>query len=336
MMEISRDKAKPDDDDDDIGEDFVSPNVVAADLHKISDADALALVDQLLGDASQWKSPLIQYRFNSAFQADWKAELGHWLHTAGQLGFQKQLVDRVVKRARRGTKSIDVDPNDNRHLDLQAEMAPAEVAHYLIGTDWTYRAWESVTGGIGDVDVELAAPDGSLVNVQVKAPDQPGGRSGGRVVDGEYDERVLTAMRKAAGQLAPFANATNMIVLCPRRGWPLYGEPEPLVNYLYGSTLCDGTGRVWLPVNERGWFFTHWWRQIGAVIVLDYVRGLDRFSYGCTVLVNPCADHCVDPGWFPNAHVCFFDGDRFRWINREPGGHGHTSLADGTELVDGP
>ncbi|MDB4963964.1 MAG: hypothetical protein JWP01_3963 [Myxococcales bacterium] len=309
-----------------------SPSITAADLHRISEAEALALVERLLGDESQWPSPLIKYRFKSEWQRDWKAELGHWLHTAGTFGFQGQLVDRVLGRARRGSRSTTVDPNDQRHLDLQSEMAPAMVVHYLTGTGWAYRQWEAVTGGNGDVDVEFAAPGGVVINTQVKAPDQPGSRAGGRVVDGEYDDRVLTALRKAAGQLLPFGEATNVIVICARRGWPLSGEPEPLVGYLYGSTLCDRTGRVWLPHAERGWFFTPWWRHIGAVVVLDYVRGVGNLTYGCVVLVNPMADHGVTPGWFPHAHACFLDGNVFRWQNGEPAGHGHTALPEGTLL----
>jgi hypothetical protein len=309
-----------------------SPSITAADLHVITDADALALVDRLLGDASQWPSPLIQYRLTSEWQADWKAELGHWLHSAGGFGFRDVLVDRVLGRARRRSRSVEVDPNDQRHLDLQSEMAAAMVVHYLAGTGWTYRQWEAVTGGAGDVDVEFAAPNGTIVNAQVKAPDQPGGREGGRVVDGEYDERVVTAARKAAGQLVPFPNATNLVVICARRDWPLSGNPRPLVTYLYGSTFCNREGRVWLPEGARRWFFTPWWRHIGAVMLLDYIRGIDRFIYGCTVLTNPFAQCRVDPNWFARARVCVFDGAVFRWVNDEPGGRGHTSLPDGTVL----
>lgn len=309
-----------------------NPSITASALHRITDVEALALVEHLLGDASQWPSPLINYRFTSEWQADWKAELGHWLHTAGTLGFQGQLVARVLGRARRGSRSTTVDPNDQRHLDLQSEMAPAMVAHYLVGTGWTYRQWEAVTGGTGDVDVEFVAPGGVIINTQVKAPDQPGGRAGGCVVDGEYDDRVLTALRNAANQLLPFGASTNVIVICARRSRPLSHEPEPLVGYLYGATRCDRTGRVWLPHPARGWFFTQWWRHIGAVVVLDYVRGVGDPTYGCVVLVNPMAQHGVVRHWFPHAHACFLEGDVFRWQNGEPGGYGYTALPEGTFL----
>lgn len=215
-------------------------------------------------------------------------------------------------------------------------MAPAMVVHYLTGTGWTYRASEAVTGGTGDVDVEFAAPNGTVVNAQVKAPDQLGGRANGQVVDAEYDDRLITAVRKAAGQLAPFSNATNLVVICARRDWPLSGEPAPLVTYLYGSTLGDRDGRVRLPERAQSWFFTSWWCHIGAVMILDYIRGLDPFIYGCTVLTNPFAHRCVNLAWFAGAHVCVLDESVFRWINGEPGGRGHSSLPDGTVLNAGP
>lgn len=41
------------------------PSIPAAELHRITDAEALVLVKHLLGDDSQWPSPLIKYRFTS-------------------------------------------------------------------------------------------------------------------------------------------------------------------------------------------------------------------------------------------------------------------------------
>lgn len=320
-------------DDTDIEAARAPPSIAARALHALTDENAIALVDHLLGEAWQWPSSLIQYRFKSARQADWKAELGHWLHTSERLGFRDALVSRVLKRARRGSRSTGVDPNDQRHLDLQSEMAPAMVVHYLCGTGWTFSEWEPTARHGGDVDVRFAAPDGSVVNIQVKAPDQPGGRAGGRVIDGEFDERVIVAIRKAAAQLLPYADGTNVITISARRVWPLYGEPAPLVTHLYGSTLCDPRRGVWLRQRERGWFFTPWWRHVGAVVLLDYDRALGRPAYGCTVLLNPLADHPVAPNWFPHAHVCTLGADRFRWINGEPGGRGESSLPDGTILL---
>jgi hypothetical protein len=309
------------------------PSITAAALQSIRDPDAITLVDRVLGNASLWPSPLIKYRFTSSWQADWKAELGHWLHTADRLGFLDVLVDRVVARARRRSRSKDVDPNDQRHLDLVSEMAPAMVAHYLSGTGWTFQRWEPVRVGTGDVDIQFAAPDGTFVNLQVKAPDQPGGRRGGHVVDGEYDDRVVTALRKGAGQLLPFPSAANLVVICARRGWPLFGQPEPIVTYLYGSTSSNAD-QVWLPQRDRGWFFTPWWKHVGGVVLLDFVRNVDRPIYGCTVLGNPLAQHRVESNWFPYSYVCRLDDNRFRWFNGEPGGFGMTSIPDGTLLVD--
>ena len=82
--------------------------VEARELRGISRQEALALVDQLLGDSTLWPSPLAQYRLTSDFQSDWKEEVGHWLHTAQVCGFADALVARVplaldVGRGRKGS-----------------------------------------------------------------------------------------------------------------------------------------------------------------------------------------------------------------------------------------
>jgi hypothetical protein len=292
----------------------------------------MALVDQHLGRAPEWPSRLVQYRFTSEWQADWKAELGHWLHTAERLGFLDVLVKRVLGRARRRSRSQAIDPNDQRHLDLLSEVAAATTVHYLTGTGWAFRRWEPVVEGDGDVDIELIGPSGAIVNVQVKAPDQPGRRSMGHVVDGEYDDRINTALRKAQLQLSPFREAANVIVMCARRDAPLSQNAENVVRFLYGRTTVSDHAVTLYP-QRRGWFFTCWWQHVGGVLLLDYVRGIDTFLYACTVLVNPWATVPVSASWFPFARACVLDEDVFRWVNGEPGRHGATTLPDETFFV---
>ncbi|MCK6536213.1 MAG: hypothetical protein L6Q84_24875 [Polyangiaceae bacterium] len=306
-----------------------SPSVTAEDLHVVSREEALAFVDALFGSPEEWRSPLIRYRLSSDFQSDWKEEVGNWLKTAERLSFLDPLLDRLIKRTKRGTRSVGVDPNDRRHSELISELAPAMIAYYLSGTGWQFKAWEPITGGDVDVDLELEAPDGRQVHVQVKAPDQPGLVVNHRSVDGENDERVLAAVLKAAEQLPRPGTAVNLIAVCANRTWPLSGEPGFLVTELVGSTVQRGSV-VSLPRSRVGRFYSTDWAHIAGVVVLDYLRGVDVFKYPCTVLLNPQAARPASPDWFPRGRVCQFDGEAFRWIRGEPGDE-HT-LPDGTKL----
>lgn len=310
----------------------VRPWLPATELHRLSSADALALVDRHFGDASEWPSPIIQYRLSSDFQADWKEEVGHWLHTADRHGFLQPLLNKVLKRTKRGTRSTCVDPNDRRHNELHQEMAQAMAVHYLSGIGWRFVKWEARCGGPEDVDIEMVAPGGTTVLVQVKAPDQPGGRAHGQVEKGEYDERVITAVENAAAQLPHTGPEAKVIVVSPNRVWPMSGNPQPLVSHLVGSTVQD-EAVVSLRRSDLGAFFTPEWAHVGAVVVLDFARGIDDDWYACTVLKNPVAEPKADKLWFPRGRVCWFDGTAFWWTPNPPGNK-HT-LPDGTRIVDG-
>lgn len=292
---------------------------MAAELHRASRDQALARVEDLFGEAGEWRSPLIQYRLSSDFQSDWKEEVGHWLLTAERLGFLDPLIARVIKRAKRGTRSEGIDPNDRRHNELVAELAPAMVAHYLEGTGWAFQAWEPLTGGQVDVDLALAPPTGGEVYVQVKAPDQPGGRANHRVVDGEYDDRVVAAVENAAGQLPRKGDSINLIAVCANRIAPLSQNPRCLVKALVGAPLGTGDGGSVLTEGQYGRFFASDWVHVSGVVMIDYLRGIDTFKYACTVLLNPVATVTGDPEWFPYARVAHLDGDAFQWVRGEPG-----------------
>lgn len=111
-----------------------SPSIAASALHQVDRATALSLVDSLLGEASEWSSPLLRYRLASEFQSDWKEEIGHWLRSAQEHGFLLPLLGRLLKRAKRLSKLAEVDPNDKHHLVVLQELAPAMAVYYLTRT----------------------------------------------------------------------------------------------------------------------------------------------------------------------------------------------------------
>lgn len=301
-------------------------------LRSISRQEALALVDQRLGDAELWPSPLVQYRFKSDFQSDWTEEVGHWLHTAQGCGFDGALVSRIISRARRRTRSQGIDPNDQRHLQLKQELAPAMVAHYLVGLGWSFNAWEpSVDPGV-DVDLSMTPPNGTPVSIQVKSPDQPGRIENYRVVEGEFDERVIAAVEKAGKQLDRNPEP-NLVFVCANREWSLASEPSCLVTLLVGSSVYY-EGRVSIPVERRGRFFDADWRRVGGVAALHLNRGVSRLLYSCSVLSNPAAGHVTRADWFPRARVAVLEGQVFRWVRGEP--TAEHSLPTGTVLEDWP
>jgi hypothetical protein len=315
--------------------DIPSPSVHALELHVVDDGAARAFVDEKFGRSEEWRSFLIQYRLTSDFQADWKAEVGHWLKTAERLGFLDKVLARVLKRAKDPPAHVvrpTREANDPHHLVLAQELAPAMASYYFVGTGWAFDAWEPVMGGEVDVDVSLRAPDGTRVMVQVKAPDQPGQIVAHQRVDGEYDDRVLRQIAKAAGQLPKSSAGANLILVSANRTWPLSGEPGCVVTELIGSTRGTEKG-VFLRRADCGKFWTPEWAHISGVVLLDYVRGVDQFKYQCTVLLNPVATATASSEWFPRARVCQLEGSTFRWIRGEPG-RAHT-LPDGTSLVDG-
>jgi hypothetical protein len=78
-------------------------------------------VDTVLGPPDSWPSTLIAYRLTPAFQAPWTAEVGQWLRAAADLGFLDRVRHELEKQARRPSKGVGIDPNDERHL----QVAPA-------------------------------------------------------------------------------------------------------------------------------------------------------------------------------------------------------------------
>lgn len=98
-----------------------SPTVTAAALHDVSSDEALTFLQKQFGAAAEWRSGLLSYRLSSDFQKDWREEVGHWLKTAEAHGYLKPLLNRVLKRAKRGTRSTGVDPT----TDGTASLSPS-------------------------------------------------------------------------------------------------------------------------------------------------------------------------------------------------------------------
>lgn len=319
--------------DEDPSMELPSPSVDVRDLHSITPAEAMALVDQHLGSPASWPSALLAYRLQSEWQADWKVEVGNWLHTAKSHGFLDAILRQIEgERGRRGEPTV-IKGNDKHHLKLHQYLAPALACHYFTRTGWSFVGFETETGGKIDVDLALDAPDGSLVEFQVKAPDQPGEVNGGRIHDGEYDERIVAALDKAAAQLPLPARSVGMVFIHAQRGMLLVGDCGCLVHHLIGTTSgAYGVDGVFLQREDRGKFFSNDWEHVAGVVAVDLVRGLDRASYACTVLLNPQATHPAHADWFPRGRVAVLDGDRFQWIRGEPGDL-HT-LPSGTQVVD--
>jgi len=238
----------------------------------------------------------------------------------------------VLKRAKRETRIVGVDPNDKLNLVLAQELAPAMFAHYFCGTGWMFGGleWEHNGGSAGDVDLQLSAPDRTKVMFQVKSPDQPGRVINRRIVDGEFDDRVVAAVEKAAGQLPKAGPEAKFIAVCANRTWPLSAMPQCLVTDLIGSTVTLEFGPTILPTSRVGKFATPEWQHVSGVVILDYVRGGSN-EYRCTVLLNPWATVRTSDTWFPGGRVAVLDGDRFRWAAGEPE---DSTLPDGTRLMD--
>lgn len=289
--------------------------ILASELDTVPSADAVAAVERHFGAAGTWASELTKYRFRSDFQADWKEQVGRWLLTAERYGYIGPLVSRVLKMARANGQVLR-DGNDKGHAVLHAELAPAMAAHYLIGTGWRFGAWEAEVGGDIDVDLRMVSPSGDEADFQVKGSDVPGQVEGGRVVNGEYDDRVLAAIDHAAAQLPRAGTRATFVLMNAFRNWPLSATMSPLMRHLIGRTLQDGDS-VSLPHDRRGRFFEDGWRHVSGVVVLDLLRSVET-RYGCCVLLNPRAQVSANETWFPRARVCFWSGRCFEWARGEP------------------
>ena len=113
--------------------------LAADEIHEILDEEALALVNEHFGDPETWDSTLMEYRMSAAFQEDWKAEVGHWLHTAKKHGFLEEFLSRSLPTVKQNgmANQKERDPNDPLHTLLHREISPVMVVHYLVGTGWS-------------------------------------------------------------------------------------------------------------------------------------------------------------------------------------------------------
>lgn len=280
-----------------------SPSPERSELHEITDDAACALVDETLGAAEEWRSLIIAYRLSAAFQAHWKAEVGHWIHTANQHGYGKALVRRVRARANDSRRRIPDtrDLNDVLYRVLLEELGPAMTAHYLVRTGWSFHAWDEPDGAGGDVDLAVRAPDGLAVDIQIKVPGTA---------------NPIASVDHAAAQLAPSPNRT-MIFVCSRDQLFPSCEPRHFLTELVGHTINE-YGAVYL--DRRGRFASAAWSHVGGLALLDYIPGAVRQTYCCTALANPWCDppRRMMLDWLGRARVLHLDGKVLRWRRGEP------------------
>ena len=313
-----------------------SPSITAQELHTIEEAEALALVDQTLGEPATWTSEMVRYRLSSEFQKDWKVEVGQWLATARQFGYLIPLTARLGRaKTHPDQNATQRDPNCPAYKILFQELAQAMVAHYLIRLGWRFVAWElqeSENGRTIDKDIVLQPPNGPAVAIQVKAPDQLGRVVNGRVVDGEQNEWVRTAVRKASQQLPLNVAAPSLIAVVGNRHISLASETYVVEPITMGSTVGPEPVRLYA---DRLGHFAKDWHHVGGVLLLGYVRSIDDFRYACSVLINPWSPsqgRC-EALWFPRARVLSLHGQQFLWEPSEPE---TTYFPNPTELVTTP
>ncbi|QQR91032.1 MAG: hypothetical protein IPJ88_04685 [Myxococcales bacterium] len=174
------------------------------DIADIREREAVKFAQETLGQ--DWHSSLVTYRLESEFQRDWLAEVGRWLHFASQNGFLDEVLKPIGINFRRlnGSSQQPPNPNDLAHLNLQSRLAEAQTAYVLCKTGWQFGEYEPTTCAQNtDADLRLKNAYGESFFLQVKAPDQPGKVVNHKIVEGEYDDRIITALDKAR------ANETN-------------------------------------------------------------------------------------------------------------------------------
>ena len=293
--------------------------ISVTELHLLSDEDAINNFDSLLGFGEEWKSELMQYRTTSDFQADWKIEVGNCLERARRLGFLPDILrDVQPERGVPGTR----DAGDVVHRNVTQRLAQAAACHYFAGTGWGFGRWEPTRGCEDvDVDLELCAPDGQVVAIQVKASGTLG------LHDSVVDAHIQAGIRKAAKQLPKPASRPALIAVLAQRDWPLYASPS-VVEHFIGGTVQYEDDSVMLPVHDRGEFTG--WTHVSGIVVIDHLRGADSM-YGCVVVQNPWADYPVEPSWFPHARVLSCSNGVFAWVRGTP--NPETTFPMGTRLA---
>lgn len=322
-----------------------SPSVQAHELWRIPREAALALVERHLGSAEDWaKSALMEYRLAADFQEDWKVEVGHWLHAADSNGSLPTFLNPLLGERDRQASNPLRDANDKRHLKLHQHLAAPMVCHYFTGLGWTCVGFDTETGGVIDIDVALRAPGGTLVEFQVKAPDQPGRVVNGRYEDGDYDNRVVRQLDHAVTQLPKPARSVAMVALFAQRSFSLAGDPGCVKRRVFGTTVQTERG-VFIQRRDFGQFLSGDWNQVAGVVILDLSRTADfdlskeevqvisMTTYPCTVLLNPNAERPANPDWFPRSRVAVLEDDTFQWVRGEPWDRAH-GLPRGTRVVD--
>lgn len=320
------------------------PTLTAADLAEASEDDALALVATQLAPLLSSSNPVVRQLVEKQFHRDWQVEAGRWLLFAQRHGFLDAVVKQVIGAA-------EAPPDaQNTHRDrffrtFLAWLAEPMAAYFFVRSGWGFGEWEPPRfKPVNDVDFILASPGAAPrdVLVQVKSPDVPGEVVGGRAFGGDNDEHVWLAVgggvlesgkrkKGAIGQLPSPAATPAMIVVHAHRHGSLAFEPS-IETKLVGATVQFESGRVTLPRNRRGAFFTPEWSHCGAVVLLDNLRGAEEFLYTCTVFINPNAEAAArcEREWFRGARVNYLDGDTFRW---QAGAPEYSTIPDGTTLL---
>lgn len=303
-------------DEDSEGEDEeLATEKVAIDvtrLHLVTPEEAIRIFDSLLGSGAAWCSPLMQYRTTSDFQADWKVEFGNWLERARRLGFLDHLLRNIVPQQ---LAPGEREAGDAVHRNVTQQIAQAQATHYFVGTGWGFHAWEprvseNRSSGIrADVDLQLVAPTGQIVDWQVKASGQLG------VHDNEVDEHIRKGVQKAATQLPVPATRPALIAMLAQRDWPLSADIR-VIDHFIGSTSQYPDNTVLLHDTSLGEFAN--WSHISGVVVLDLRRGPADADYGCVLIQNPWTDHAVDPAWFPHTRVLTYSNGCFTWLRGRP------------------
>jgi hypothetical protein len=321
----------------DLGPEPPSQPIIAIEahlLHRGTEDEALAVFDEIVGTAADWGSRLVRRTMGSDFERDRVIEAGHWMLMAKRLGFAEGIRKRL--KGARKLVTIEIDPNDQAHTTLHQELAPAMAVHYFTGIGWSYIEWEPRPER--GVDIVLAAPTGERIELQVKAPDRPGYASQFGIHGGEVDRWVREKLAQAADKLPPSPMQPQAIVITANRRLPLSGTPHVVTRMLLGGTIqhqdsAPVLDESWLRENRRPLGKFHKWPHVGAVVLLDYRRGADRFDYSCTVILNPWADPSAAcrPEWFPHSRILYLDCDKFRWLRGAPMG----SIPDGTPFVSG-